>query len=332
MVLFKKVAFLLFRRTKKLSFVFTWRFCCILLISILTAPFILPELYCRFVQILFTRSCSNENYLPKNFDFKVNILAEPTKCNDDEKLLIFVPSVAGKYEERSFVRETWARPFFKQANVKLIFIVAYNTLTLQSLRQESDKHHDLLWFDFEEHYHNITLKIFNLFEWISRRCPNVPHILRADPDIVIFKKGLDEFLMNHRSEKKTINGYCRGYDCVMRYPYSKTCMPRSWYSNVWYPKYCFGFSYLFTSDILKEILPIWRKKRYFPLDDILFTGLIAEESSIAITRTSYKSLFDYQKLFDRFPCGSKHIAAATYDNLQEARFAWSRFSKTCEIY
>lgn len=286
--------------------------------------------YCRSVQLSFDGSCSNEYYFPKNFDININILAEPSKCTDDTKLLIFIPITAEKVEARLVIRETWARPFVDNSNVKLVFVVAFDKLSFNSLQNEYAEHRDILWFDFREDYYNLSLKVFNVFNWIMEKCPNVTHIVRADADIVLFKHGLDNFLANHQEDEMTIFGNCRTKDCVMRNHNSNKCISRSLYPNVSYPRYCFGFSYIWTKDILEKVTSLCRKRRYFPLDDILFTGILVEESSHQIRRVNYRGLFDYKKLFNRFPCNSTQIAAASYKNLNTARQAWKRYSIDCK--
>lgn len=311
----------------------TYKTFIIFIITLFLTRFVLVSAYCQFWQFVFSLwSCSNENYSPKTFNFPVKVFSSPSQCFDRTKLIIFVPSVVNNFDQRRVVRETWGRSFTNDVNYKLIFAVGSDQGSHSGLKIEVEKFNDIVWFDFTEHYHNISLKIFHTFNWISLNCPNVRYVLRADPDIFVFKNGLEHFLKHEISQEQiTIYGYCREYDCVMRFPSSKTCMPKSWYSSNWYPKYCFGFSYLFPSDVLKIVLPLWRRwPYYFPLDDILFTGLIAESSPKKIHRRNIK-LFDYQKYYDQFSCSSKQIAAASYINLEDAVKKWSSYVMKCQI-
>lgn len=116
-------------------------------------------------------------------DFKL-LIDQPTKCSGPEGapyMLIAIKSVATDFDKRQVVRRTWGREgvFQKDVNVRRVFLlgVPQNQTALplwdKLLGYESHTFRDILLWDFEDTFFNLTLKEIHFLQWINVSCPKV---------------------------------------------------------------------------------------------------------------------------------------------------------------
>ena len=66
---------------------------------------------------------------------------------------------------------------------------------------------------------------------------------------------------------------------VIRYKYSKFFIPKSMHSNDFYPNYCLGGAYLFTTDLAEKFYTESFNKAYFIFEDV-YMGLLAKKFNV----------------------------------------------------
>ena len=143
-------------------------------------------------------------------------------CNGVHPVSVFIHSAAqssGKYfERRQTSRNTWVREL-KNLNVSVYYAIALNKdqKINAELKEESDRHKDMIQFGFIDYYYNLTLKAVAILRWIDKNCLKTKHILKVDDDAIVntrlllddlevFKTGISGYLHKithlHRDPKR----------------------------------------------------------------------------------------------------------------------------------
>ena len=117
-------------------------------------------------------------------------IIDPKPCNNVHPISVFVLSAgrsSGKYfEKREAVRNTWVQEM-KDLKITVYFAIAKNrneTIN-EELKEESDKHQDIIQFQFIDAYYNLTLKTISIIRWVNKKCLNSSYILKADDDVIV---------------------------------------------------------------------------------------------------------------------------------------------------
>jgi len=294
----------------------------------------------------------NDGFEPKSFaEVPLVTLVSPSPCKGTEMVLVYVPSVFSQVQRRRTIRSTWADTIVNgPLNAKLVFVLGVPSAGEASndhmVETESKLFDDLIRLDVVDHYHNLTLKTRAIFNWALQHCPKIEFLIRADSDIVLHAGRLHEFLNYHRSlpsfdlSKPLVFGQCRPYDCVTRLPWSKSCLPRSFYETMgkplFYPSYCFGFSSILSMEYVRRASDLWKRslsrnsldvKDYLPMEDLHSIGYTGE--AIGAWKVGHKKLFVYDQYFDSYSCHDGAIASAAYDDEEEMKVKWKRFRDRC---
>ena len=115
---------------------------------------------------------------------------DPKPCNDWHPISVFIHSAAAStgiyYDKRQALRNTWVRQFLS-LNISVYFVIALNTEEKinKELKEESDRHKDMIQFSFIDSYYNLTLKAISILRWINKKCLTSTYILKADDDAMV---------------------------------------------------------------------------------------------------------------------------------------------------
>ena len=95
---------------------------------------------------------------------------------------------------RQSIRNSWANPFYFN-KTKIVFILgnSANESLNQMIRDESEKHGDIVQVDFLDTYANLTLKTIQLLRWTAEYCTNAPFVLKIDDDMIMNSKKVYEY-------------------------------------------------------------------------------------------------------------------------------------------
>lgn len=120
-------------------------------------------------------------------------------CKNNTELIVLVMSKFDEYNDRNIVRQTWAQRNASQP-ITVLFVVGVDQryyaddskrnvsayiAEKKSLKDEFNKHDDVLLIDVLEEFHNLSLKSYGAFDIVDRRCGNVQCIVKADSDTVL---------------------------------------------------------------------------------------------------------------------------------------------------
>uniref|UniRef100_H3CKH7 Hexosyltransferase n=2 Tax=Tetraodon nigroviridis TaxID=99883 RepID=H3CKH7_TETNG len=181
-------------------------------------------------------------------DFRL-ILDQPDKCGPNGSaaphLLIAVKSVAADFDKRQVVRGTWGREgvFGDALSIRTIFLlgVPKNRTGLPQwdrlLSSESRTFGDILLWDFDDTFFNLTLKETHFLKWVNRSCPGVSFIFKGDADVYVNVENILEMLRGQRSDADLFVGDIIVRAKPIRRRSSKYYVPESVYGAALYPAY-----------------------------------------------------------------------------------------------
>merc|ERR1711894_270919 len=95
-----------------------------------------------------------------------------------------VASAVDHQSRRDAIRETWASSLEK-INSKVIFLLGQGRDKQSKIQDESTLYKDIVQEDFEDTYHNLTLKTIMGLKWMAIFCPQAEFVLKTDDDIYV---------------------------------------------------------------------------------------------------------------------------------------------------
>lgn len=223
----------------------------------------------------------------------------PCGGNEGKGLLavIFVFCVVSDISRRMTIRETFGSALKNNSQTEIYFVVGRvdNEAMEDRLQKEAEYYNDILQFDFNDHYFNLTLKSIAMLRWTAVHCSQAKFIFKLDNDCYIrvnpFLKQMTAF------SGDTIYGIYRINEPVMRT--GKWAIDEWYYPHSTYPPYHAG-PYLIPGPaalklyeaILSE--PTQDTIPALPIDDAYITGILPEK--INYPRASFTGL---RELHDR---------------------------------
>lgn len=227
----------------------------------------------------------------RNFPMLLNV---PGKCGGPENsvdvfLLLAIKSSPANYERREVLRKTWASERLQNGVwIHIVFLSGTSGAGFQKerlnklLELENHEYQDILQWDFEDSFFNLTLKQILFMEWMERFCPNVHFLLNGDDDIfantdnmVQFLKGLDD----NDGSKHLFIGHLIQYVGPIREPSSKYYIPVQVYESDRYPPYCGGGGFLLSGFTSRTIYSMSHSITLLPIDDV-YMGMCLEKAGL----------------------------------------------------
>ncbi|KAK0401733.1 hypothetical protein QR680_015947 [Steinernema hermaphroditum] len=209
---------------------------------------------------------------------------DPRRC-DDKKLFIFVMTMASLFDQRDEIRNTWAAERHMKDSV-LIFIVGRPKARIHEelLSYESSKYGDIVMTTIPDAYNYTAFKVHAGYYIHNAYCPHVPYVLRADDDIVAFPERFIHFINTgfYGNEEKAIYGILVKSAGPVRDPSHKWYIPVNYYNSSSYPTYVNGPAYLMTAASTRAILERTAETTFFWIEDVMFTGLMAERTGVKV--------------------------------------------------
>ena len=205
----------------------------------------------------------------------------PHKCGvtdgSDIFLLLVIKSPPENYERRQVLRETWAEERkHNGAWIRRVFISGTSGANLQKQRMnklmevENRNYGDILQWDFEESFLNLTLKQVLFLEWLEDRCPRAHFLLNGDDDIFAHTDNMVEYLQGVNgsldSDEHLFVGSLMEGTGPVREP-SKYFVPVQVQESDTYPAYCSGGGYLLSRHTAKVLFEMSKSVALHPIDD-----------------------------------------------------------------
>ncbi|KAF4110215.1 hypothetical protein G5714_009467 [Onychostoma macrolepis] len=123
------------------------------------------------------------------------LLDVPNKCGGPQNsadvfLLLAIKSSPENYDRREVLRKTWAKDrLHKGVWIRRVFITGTSKTGFEKrrlnklLKLENSENQDIIQWDFDDSFFNLTLKQILFLEWMERWCPHVRFLFNGDDDV-----------------------------------------------------------------------------------------------------------------------------------------------------
>ncbi|KAH9513034.1 Beta-1,3-galactosyltransferase 5 [Bulinus truncatus] len=210
-----------------------------------------------------------------NYDVMVDI---PGICKDGGVTLVIAIHVnAEKFVAREVIRNTWlseVRGSRKFKHVRYFFLLGRSDSqdVSRSVRDESLLYGDIVQYDFEDTYKNLTIKTVLALQWIYSRCPSSRFFFKTDDDVWVNVTNLLTTLQVHGKDlEMAMGGVCRKVT-VVRNMASKWRATYEEFPGEVYDPYCSGTGYVGGMAVAKGVVNVYTQVPYFHLEDV-FIGM-----------------------------------------------------------
>uniref|UniRef100_A0A3Q1ITM1 Hexosyltransferase n=1 Tax=Anabas testudineus TaxID=64144 RepID=A0A3Q1ITM1_ANATE len=229
----------------------------------------LPE---RVQDFLYYRHC---RHFPMLLDL-------PDKCGGPEKsadvfLLLVIKSSPVNYDRREVLRKTWAKERLENGVwIRRLFISGtmdsgYEKERLNKLLEmEQREYNDILQWDFNESFYNLTLKQILFLEWMERNCPNARFLLNGDDDVFANTENMVLYLQSLEDNDGSKHLFIGNLNINMepiRTPGSKYFVPVQLHESNVFPPYCSGGGFLLSGYTALVIYNMSQSITLLPIDD-----------------------------------------------------------------
>ncbi|KAL3106989.1 hypothetical protein niasHT_019385 [Heterodera trifolii] len=205
----------------------------------------------------------------KNIRLKYRMEFE-NECPDQTKLIILSMSRRDAFEKRKGIRQTWMKD-------------------AQKLAEEQKRHGDLVFlYGFIDMYTNIHLKWYGGLQWQQLFCAGAEWVMKADDDSIVHLRRLaywKESKFNKIAEQNPLVyfGHVFHNHSPFRNTRSKWFASMDMYAGDKYPEFVQGAVYLATAATIGAILSHSHEIVGFYLDDVVFTGILAELANVTVS-------------------------------------------------
>ncbi|XP_061095281.1 UDP-GlcNAc:betaGal beta-1,3-N-acetylglucosaminyltransferase 7-like [Conger conger] len=260
----------------------------------------------NFKQFLLYRHC---RFFPM-------ILNHPEKCQGDIHLLIVIKSIITQHNRREVIRRTWGKEkVIDGKRIKTVFLLATTSNEEQQanhqklLEYEDYIYGDILQWDFQDSFFNLTLKETAFLKWFSAYCHQVRYIFKGDDDVFVSIPNILEFLKSTVTEDLFVGDIPLKAKPI-RKKKNKYYIPEALFNKTYYPPYAGGGGFLMDGPLAKRLYGASNTLDLFPIDDV-FLGMCLEVLQVSPIRHNAFKTFglvkDKKSRLNKEPCFYKDM-------------------------
>ncbi|KAM4599937.1 N-acetyllactosaminide beta-1,3-N-acetylglucosaminyltransferase 2 isoform 1-T2 [Fundulus diaphanus] len=262
------------------------------------------------------------------------LIDQPDICKKPPFLLLAVKSLAPHFDRRQAIRESWgAAGVVANMTVVTVFLlgnanaVDHHPDLSQMVEYESQRHKDVILWDFRDSFFNLTVKELLFLEWIQTRCSGARYIFKGDDDVFVNTYRILDFLKGLSGPKArdlfvgdVITNAGPHRDKKVKY-----FIPESMYTGT-YPPYAGGGGYLYSGDIAARLHRISPHVALYPIDDV-YTGMCLRKLGLAPDKHKGFRTFNIEEKYRSHPCAYKSLMLVHPRTPQEMIQIWSWLNK-----
>ncbi|KAK6320682.1 hypothetical protein J4Q44_G00097890 [Coregonus suidteri] len=214
----------------------------------------------NFKQFLLYRHC---RFFPM-------LMNHPEKCSGETYLLMVIKSIATQHDRREVIRKTWGK------EQKL-------------LEYEDYIYRDILQWDFQDSFFNLTLKETHFLKWFSAYCADVRYVFKGDDDVFVSVENIFEYLEASAQVKNLFVGDVLFKAKPIRRKENKYYIPQPLYNKTHYPPYAGGGGFLMDAPLARKLYRASDSLELYPIDDV-FLGMCLEVLQVTpINHNAFKT-------------------------------------------
>ncbi|XP_040896334.1 N-acetyllactosaminide beta-1,3-N-acetylglucosaminyltransferase 3-like [Toxotes jaculatrix] len=233
------------------------------------------------------------------------LLDLPDKCGGADKssevfLLLVIKSSPENYERREVLRKTWAKERLHNGVwIRRIFISAtmhsgFEKERLNKLLEEEQRENsDILQWDFNDTFYNLTLKQIVFLEWMERNCPKARFLLNGDDDVFANTDNMVEYLQSLKDNdgsKHLFTGHLIQGKGPVRWTKSKYYVPVQVQESDSYPPYCGGGGFLLSGYTALVIYNMSQSITIHPIDDVYMGMCLAKAGLGPVSHMGFRTI------------------------------------------
>ncbi|XP_075062790.1 N-acetyllactosaminide beta-1,3-N-acetylglucosaminyltransferase 3-like [Mixophyes fleayi] len=223
------------------------------------------------------------------------LLDSPMKCGGPNAsqgvfLLLAIKTSPANYERREVIRKTWgAEKTYRGVKIRRIFLSGVSRTKeeakrmMQLLATESQTYGDILQWNFQDTFYNLTLKQVLFLQWRNHKCPGVQFIFNGDDDVFVHIFNVITYLQSLEKDGRNSHLFVGALNIGMPPVYeknSKYYVPKELFPGDSFSPYCGGGGILMSGFTSYSIL---RESEYiplFPIDDA-YLGMCLEKAGLS---------------------------------------------------
>ncbi|RXN37737.1 N-acetyllactosaminide beta-1,3-N-acetylglucosaminyltransferase 2-like protein [Labeo rohita] len=259
------------------------------------------------------------------------LISQPDKCESgkDQVFLLFaIKSIPRHFERRQAIRQTWGREgLYKNGlQVRTVFLLGRSSEDDPNLDKlisfEAQQFQDLLVWDFQDSFYNLTLKEHVFFKWMLENCSKVSFIFKGDDDVFANTQAILDYLKSLKPEEATAlyTGQIISDASPLRDPKIKYYVPQSFYEGP-YPLYAGGGGFLFSGNLIPSLYHVSFYIPFFPIDDV-YTGMSFKALGITAVKHDGFRTFDIREQDRENPCVHKDLLLVHQRDPQQTMRLW----------
>lgn len=248
-------------------------------------------------------------------------------------LFMAIKSQVGNFENRQAIRETWGRSGLvwgessrTGALVRTVFLLGCQDSStgphpdLKNLLElENQKYGDILQWDFQDTFFNLTLKDLLFWRWLRQYCPGATFVFKGDDDVLVRTDALLDYLHKQWEEHNLLRIYRNQTDVGLdlfvgdviynampnREPSAKYYIPESFYKGG-YPPYAGGGGVVYSGSLALRLKEVSERVRLFPIDDV-YLGMCLHRLGLTPSHHPGFLTFDLPEPDRGNPCAYKSV-------------------------
>ncbi|TKC44268.1 hypothetical protein EI555_016628, partial [Monodon monoceros] len=261
---------------------------------------------------------------------------QPGKCAKQPFLLLAIKSLTSHFDRRQVIWESWGKETnVGNQTVVRVFLLGqtpagdnHPDLSVE-LKFESEKHQDILMWNYRDTLFNLSLKEVLLLRWVSTSCPNAE--FKGDDDVFVNTRHILNHL-NSLSKNKAkdlfigdvIPSAAPRQDKKLKY-----YVPEVLYTGV-YPPYAGGGGFLYSSHLaLRLVQPpgseasVTGQVLLYPIDAV-YTGMCLQKLGLIPEKHKGFRTFDIEEKNRNNICSYVGLMLVHSRKPQEMIDIWSR--------
>lgn len=211
-------------------------------------------------------------------DVVPSVLIRPKLPNNMNKILV-IRTGPGSLDYRNFIRRTWKSNV--QKLVPVVFVCA--TSVNDTLTKEANQYKDILQFDFEDSYHNLSWKMMAIYGFVLGELPNVEKIIVTNDDTIVNVTALEQVLKMDDGAVM-LGKVSRGYPRIFL-PWLAWHVPSHMYAHLCYPLFVQGSSFVLSRQAAKLLVENVCKVPMVHLDDV-YMGVLSNCAGLKLVHNN----------------------------------------------